>query len=98
MIWIDALCIDQISTHEKNRLVAAMGHTFSAANRVVIWLGPEESRSNTALDVIEHIGRQVDVGWSTESLRPSEGCLEEEMHWIHTEETLSYRNGELTPV
>jgi hypothetical protein len=43
VMWIDALCIDQFSTHEKNRQVAAMGHIFSAADRVIIWLGPEEN-------------------------------------------------------
>jgi hypothetical protein len=77
VIWIDALCIDQSATGEKNKQVVAMGHVFSAANRIFIWVGSEENQSSIALGIIEHIGRQVDVHWATESLNRSEGCLKE---------------------
>jgi len=38
-LWIDALCINQSDTHEKNKQVALMGHIYSRAYRVLIWLG-----------------------------------------------------------
>lgn len=37
--WIDALCIDQINTLEKNHQVAQMGSIFSKAEHVHVWLG-----------------------------------------------------------
>jgi hypothetical protein len=37
--WIDALCIDQKNTEERNHQVAQMGSVFSRAEFVHIWLG-----------------------------------------------------------
>lgn len=38
-LWIDQICIDQLSTQEKNQQVSRMSNTFEHATRVVIWLG-----------------------------------------------------------
>lgn len=38
-LWIDAICIDQSSTVERNVQVSMMGDIYSRAKRVVIWLG-----------------------------------------------------------
>jgi hypothetical protein len=37
--WIDALCIDQESTLERNHQVAQMGAIYSKAQEVIVWLG-----------------------------------------------------------
>jgi hypothetical protein len=37
--WIDAVCIDQENTTEKNHQVAQMGYIYSKAEEVVAWLG-----------------------------------------------------------
>lgn len=42
-LWVDALCINQSSTSDKNHQVPLMGDIFESAERVVIWLGPERS-------------------------------------------------------
>ena len=39
ILWIDALCIDQRSTSEKNHQVAQMGKIFRQAHTVFVWLG-----------------------------------------------------------
>ncbi len=39
ILWIDAICIDQISNEEKNHQVKVMGEIYSGAARVIIWLG-----------------------------------------------------------
>ncbi|KAF2025135.1 HET-domain-containing protein, partial [Setomelanomma holmii] len=59
LIWIDALCIYQSSSHEKSRQVAAMGRVFSAAREVLIWLGPAQDASDEALDLLNHIGSHI---------------------------------------
>lgn len=41
--WIDALCIDQTNTAERNHQVAQMGAIFSSALGVQIWLGKNEA-------------------------------------------------------
>jgi hypothetical protein len=37
--WIDALCIDQTNTTERNHQVQQMGQIYSNAEEVIIWLG-----------------------------------------------------------
>ena len=39
LFWIDALCIDQVNIDERNDQVAQMGQIYSAAKRVIVWLG-----------------------------------------------------------
>jgi hypothetical protein len=51
--WIDALCIDQSNTTERNRQVAQMGTIYSQAQGVSIWMGTHVATTrllNTALD------------------------------------------------
>lgn len=42
-LWVDALCINQSSTSEKNQQVPLMGDIFESAERVIVWLGPERT-------------------------------------------------------
>jgi hypothetical protein len=37
--WIDALCINQVDTTQRNHQVYAMGQTYSEARLVIAWLG-----------------------------------------------------------
>jgi hypothetical protein len=38
-LWIDALCIDQANTHERQHQVQQMGQIYAKAKEVVVWLG-----------------------------------------------------------
>lgn len=42
-LWVDALCINQSSTSDRNHQVPLMGNIFESAERVIIWLGPERT-------------------------------------------------------
>lgn len=42
-LWVDALCINQSSTSDRNHQVPLMGDIFESAERVIIWLGPERT-------------------------------------------------------
>ena len=42
-IWIDALCIDQANTFERNHQVQHMGEIYSHAKEVVVWLEDRNS-------------------------------------------------------
>jgi hypothetical protein len=44
--WIDALCINQQNTSERNHQVAQMGSIFSIAKGVILWLGKATSESD----------------------------------------------------
>lgn len=41
MLWVDAVCINQDDTAERNSQVANMGGIYSACSRVVVYLGPD---------------------------------------------------------
>ncbi|KAK0612224.1 heterokaryon incompatibility, partial [Immersiella caudata] len=55
-LWIDAICINQESTKEKNDQVAMMGEIYARATRVVIWLNfppSERRRLESVVDLIK---------------------------------------------
>lgn len=43
LLWVDAICINQTTIHERNHQVGLMGQIYSKAERVVIWLGTDPS-------------------------------------------------------
>ena len=95
-IWVDALCIDQYSIEEKNHQVALMGEIYGLADNVMIWLGPEENKSNEALALMTSICQEVEADWNTDGLRPSKTCTNED--WANYYVPLPYMAGELIPV
>lgn len=77
-MWIDAICIDQVNTAERNEQVQRMKNIFKAADRVV-WLGPSSGDSGLALSTLEYIGKQVE--YTTEdSIITGPDATE---HWWH---------------
>jgi Heterokaryon incompatibility protein (HET) len=51
-IWIDALCIDQDSTEEKNCQVLLMCEIYQRAKLVIAWIGEEDDDTEMALQLI----------------------------------------------
>ncbi|KAL1854057.1 hypothetical protein Daus18300_011555 [Diaporthe australafricana] len=61
-LWVDAICIDQrdcgTSKRERDRQVRIMGDIYRTAQKVVVWLGPEEptsARTITRLKLVSKI-------------------------------------------
>ncbi|KAM0420987.1 hypothetical protein ACHAPT_011230 [Fusarium lateritium] len=48
-LWIDAICINQQSTEEKNQQVSIMGDIYTSATRTILWLGPETDKDLSAV-------------------------------------------------
>ncbi|KAH6667844.1 heterokaryon incompatibility protein-domain-containing protein [Halenospora varia] len=55
-LWIDALCINQGDNEEKNHQVPMMGDIYRIAERVIVWLGPEDNESVLAVETIRQLG------------------------------------------
>ncbi|RSL54073.1 hypothetical protein CEP54_010071 [Fusarium duplospermum] len=54
-LWIDAICINQQSTEEKNQQVSMMGDIYTSAIQTILWLGP---KTDDGLDaVMRHASR-----------------------------------------
>ncbi|KAH0537231.1 hypothetical protein FGG08_005973 [Glutinoglossum americanum] len=43
MLWMDSVCIDQSSIQDRNHQVQLIGGIYTRAQRVLIWLGEDES-------------------------------------------------------
>ena len=52
-IWVDALCINQNDTAEKNHQVPLMRHIYRQAKRVLSWLGQADKDTYFAFSLIE---------------------------------------------
>lgn len=53
--WIDAICINQEDIRERNIHVVKMGEVYKKAQKVVVWLGPEQDDSALAISTIQKI-------------------------------------------
>jgi hypothetical protein len=52
-LWIDAICIDQANTKERNEQVPKMDIIYGNARSVCIWLGEGDEQSKVAIDFIK---------------------------------------------
>jgi hypothetical protein len=64
-LWIDAICIDQKNTEERNEQVPKMNRIYGNAKSVCIWLGEADDSSKMAMDFIKN---QVLVLWEFDKL------------------------------
>jgi hypothetical protein len=62
VIWIDAICINQKNTTERNDQVMQMAAIYMHAERVIAWIGVEKDDSNIAMDFITKTGHNDAFG------------------------------------
>jgi len=60
LLWADALCINQNDNEEKTRQVRMMRDIYSKAQRVIIWLGKEESGDRKGFDLAKSLYQKCD--------------------------------------
>ena len=60
-VWIDALCINQSSTKERNEQVKMMGEIYTNAKPVLIWLGEASEGSDEAFALMSTIAEGIEV-------------------------------------
>lgn len=51
-VWVDQICINQDDLEERSQQVSVMGSIYSAAKRVIIWLGDTDDTSHQAMTFI----------------------------------------------
>ncbi|KAI0192103.1 heterokaryon incompatibility protein-domain-containing protein [Xylaria flabelliformis] len=59
-LWIDAICINQVDTEERDRQIKRMGRIYGKSAAVIIWLGSASRSSSLALAKLNHLGQQVE--------------------------------------
>lgn len=61
MLWVDALCINQDDSEERDEQVARMGSIYSSARRVIIWLGEQDREVEGAFSLLGSLGRYLNL-------------------------------------
>jgi Heterokaryon incompatibility protein (HET) len=90
-VWIDALCIDQENLQERAQQVRLMSIIYRVARRVLVWLGDDDGRVDTALQIILALNTQKlkDLGgldsWlqyqRPDAIRPIGEFPSRQLHW-----------------
>ena len=66
-VWADAVCINQMNSHEKTLQIQLMGDIYHCSERVFAWLGPDEDNSERAMATLIHISDHgSDVSYKSE--------------------------------
>lgn len=52
VLWIDAICIDQIDVHERNSQVLLMREIYSRCLKCNVWLGKEDESTQAAIEFL----------------------------------------------
>ena len=96
VLWIDAICINQQDLDERSSQVAQMAAIYWRASRVVIWLGPQSSDSDTALDCIDLLSKKI---WANEGrLGLYRTSAETEDHWTRQDTPLPFDDLQLISI
>jgi len=60
IIWVDAVCINQTNTKEKESQIPLISEIYARASRVLVWLGPARDDGDQALNAICRAGESLD--------------------------------------
>ncbi|KAK5652123.1 hypothetical protein OQA88_10765 [Cercophora sp. LCS_1] len=55
VLWVDAICINQVDNAEKQEQIRLMANIYSSAARVVVWLGTGKDGGEEALETISRM-------------------------------------------
>lgn len=66
LLWVDAICINQLDDTEKSWQVAQMADLYSNAEQTLIFLGLQTERSDEAADLFESIATEAE-GYNIQS-------------------------------
>ncbi len=74
-LWVDAICIDQNNSEEKETQIQLMGRIYEQAEMTYLWLGPAAEDSDTAMDFLASSAGRTDTMDEINALSPPFSAL-----------------------
>lgn len=78
-LWVDAVCVNQADLDERANQVTLMGRIYSDCEKTIVWLGPADSNSHAAVQLIKYY---EGVTPSYEDRVPPEGMHTNDLYMI----------------
>ncbi|KAF4446705.1 putative Heterokaryon incompatibility protein [Fusarium austroafricanum] len=72
ILWIDAICINQMSNTEKAIQIRLLSSIFQSASQVVAWLGPEGDNSSVVINKLNSVAQHKKSSYWPKVLRGNE--------------------------
>ncbi|CAF9926748.1 hypothetical protein IMSHALPRED_007032 [Imshaugia aleurites] len=94
--WIDAICINQDDVDERSRQVKRMGDIYRFADRVVVWLGPEDDDSGHVLKILSQLSSEIKVDYASRTMSPASS--DSDPTWRDTRSLLPFSSDEVQSV
>lgn len=63
LLWVDAVCINQLDIPERNSQVKLMGSIYETAHQVIVWLGEEEKDTKKTIELIHRLAGNHKLHW-----------------------------------
>jgi hypothetical protein len=71
VLWIDAIWVDQQNLKERGHQVQRMGDIYKSVDRIIVWLGPEDDYSASALKLMDELSSKIEVDWLASAMKPT---------------------------
>jgi hypothetical protein len=72
VLWVDALCVNQEDTRERNHQVKQMGAIYQKAERVVVWVGrPKSLKGANTASVLGSLEKSFELGLEYSAFQPN---------------------------
>jgi len=81
-MWADGLCINQEDVSERSSQVALMGHIYSNASQVLVWLGPDDEKTWQGCQVVQALAPRLHSVFEEEGPNCMHGCAGNRELWI----------------
>ncbi|KAH8599551.1 heterokaryon incompatibility protein-domain-containing protein [Bisporella sp. PMI_857] len=94
VLWVDAVCVDQHNTVDRNYHVGRMAHIYPSATRVIIWLGRDSEESDVAIELLRPLKDKVLIDWATRTMMPS-SPEPSEAHWADRSVSLPFDESQM---
>lgn len=96
VLWIDAICVNQLDLKERAHQVKRMADLYRLARRVVGWLGPSNKRSSFGMRLLGYLSSKIKFDRVHDKMGPASSDVDK--HWSDRYTKLRYGKKEIIAI